>query len=178
MIRRPPRSTLFPYTTLFRSPSQEPHRLEQRDPTAASCALRLLPVREDLFELVPIDLHPASANQREPMVLRRERPPFLLAQRLAIERELDVEIDERIEPQPGRLAPAQAYFDAEARPLLPPVGNADDDAPRLEGGHLAQEPERLAWCPGQRAEQSPVVDQLLGQHAVFRSALHGEQEGQ
>src|SRR2546422_3692811 len=24
MIRRPPRSTLFPYTTLFRSPSREP----------------------------------------------------------------------------------------------------------------------------------------------------------
>src|SRR3712207_7767834 len=28
MIRRPPRSTLFPYTTLFRSP--RPHRLEVR----------------------------------------------------------------------------------------------------------------------------------------------------
>src|SRR3989442_5491571 len=25
MIRRPPRSTLFPYTTLFRSPTTEPH---------------------------------------------------------------------------------------------------------------------------------------------------------
>src|SRR6266487_5929772 len=27
MIRRPPRSTLFPYTTLFRSPAPEPDRL-------------------------------------------------------------------------------------------------------------------------------------------------------
>src|SRR6266567_5517040 len=26
MIRRPPRSTLFPYTTLFRSPRPTPHR--------------------------------------------------------------------------------------------------------------------------------------------------------
>src|SRR5688572_32423596 len=26
MIRRPPRSTLFPYTTLFRSPHDAPHR--------------------------------------------------------------------------------------------------------------------------------------------------------
>src|SRR2546430_2936761 len=26
MIRRPPRSTLFPYTTLFRSPSETSHR--------------------------------------------------------------------------------------------------------------------------------------------------------
>src|SRR5258708_22086705 len=28
MIRRPPRSTLFPYTTLFRSPAKLPHILE------------------------------------------------------------------------------------------------------------------------------------------------------
>src|SRR3712207_7102204 len=51
MIRRPPRSTLFPYTTLFRSstshnePSREPDRAKVRVPrrpsaraiTAASC---------------------------------------------------------------------------------------------------------------------------------------------
>src|SRR3712207_8101097 len=28
MIRRPPRSTLFPYTTLFRSPNPKPNRQE------------------------------------------------------------------------------------------------------------------------------------------------------
>src|SRR3712207_7246040 len=31
MIRRPPRSTLFPYTTLFRSRRQAPRRLRRRD---------------------------------------------------------------------------------------------------------------------------------------------------
>src|SRR3989449_3729271 len=31
MIRRPPRSTLFPYTTLFRSPSAEQARAEYRE---------------------------------------------------------------------------------------------------------------------------------------------------
>src|SRR2546425_10836004 len=31
MIRRPPRSTLFPYTTLFRSRELAPARLEQRE---------------------------------------------------------------------------------------------------------------------------------------------------
>src|SRR3712207_7474231 len=35
MIRRPPRSTLFPYTTLFRSPAEGPRRdrrgVEERD---------------------------------------------------------------------------------------------------------------------------------------------------
>src|SRR3712207_8422148 len=31
MIRRPPRSTLFPYTTLFRSPAPPAHRLPHCD---------------------------------------------------------------------------------------------------------------------------------------------------
>src|SRR3712207_8966175 len=36
MIRRPPRSTLFPYTTLFRSPPRRrPHRLEALDSALA-----------------------------------------------------------------------------------------------------------------------------------------------
>src|SRR5260370_23820989 len=40
MIRRPPRSTLFPYTTLFRSvPKNE--RIFMPTPFAFSCALRL-----------------------------------------------------------------------------------------------------------------------------------------
>src|SRR2546426_7430590 len=30
MIRRPPRSTLFPYTTLFRSPEKEYEKLEKK----------------------------------------------------------------------------------------------------------------------------------------------------
>src|SRR5260370_23764038 len=37
MIRRPPRSTLFPYTTLFRSPRPAAPRARQ---TRAACALR------------------------------------------------------------------------------------------------------------------------------------------
>src|SRR2546429_4302640 len=45
MIRRPPRSTLFPYTTLFRSPTTSPSAAcctasssPRRTPTHASCA--------------------------------------------------------------------------------------------------------------------------------------------
>src|SRR2546422_7294842 len=41
MIRRPPRSTLFPYTTLFRSepPIRLPRRRVQRDPVLVEPAL-------------------------------------------------------------------------------------------------------------------------------------------
>src|SRR3712207_7694817 len=35
MIRRPPRSTLFPYTTLFRSRSRPPHHIRRRTLTSA-----------------------------------------------------------------------------------------------------------------------------------------------
>src|SRR3712207_8467873 len=34
MIRRPPRSTLFPYTTLFRSPRTSDSRVSKTDPDA------------------------------------------------------------------------------------------------------------------------------------------------
>src|SRR2546425_12666945 len=45
MIRRPPRSTLFPYTTLFRSPVRHPHGgacLERRQAGGGGVAARLL----------------------------------------------------------------------------------------------------------------------------------------
>src|SRR2546426_12428088 len=41
MIRRPPRSTLFPYTTLFRSPETSPATGRSREPTP--CFRRSIP---------------------------------------------------------------------------------------------------------------------------------------
>src|SRR2546429_6088766 len=37
MIRRPPRSTLFPYTTLFRSSVPHEHRADPRDALRVGC---------------------------------------------------------------------------------------------------------------------------------------------
>src|SRR2546422_7712620 len=49
MIRRPPRSTLFPYTTLFRSQGKtDPHRQDSRDESRVAhdgCTLQSLPAR-------------------------------------------------------------------------------------------------------------------------------------
>src|SRR5260221_7420137 len=58
MIRRPPRSTLFPYTTLFRSASERRH--EERHQLAARDALRRGP--ELQMESQQQDQHP----QRRP----------------------------------------------------------------------------------------------------------------
>src|SRR2546430_9748268 len=47
MIRRPPRSTLFPYTTLFRSPTSWPASTKPRRPCCGSgfswCRTRIFP---------------------------------------------------------------------------------------------------------------------------------------
>src|SRR5260221_5983122 len=52
MIRRPPRSTLFPYTTLFRSLLQE---LAMNGAMAGAAFLRIVPDEDGTYELVNID---------------------------------------------------------------------------------------------------------------------------
>src|SRR2546425_3434653 len=80
MIRRPPRSTLFPYTTLFRSRLSARHRLAQY----AAPALASRPARQAgparLLDLLLNQL-PASPSavaearaQVEPGARRRRRP--------------------------------------------------------------------------------------------------------
>src|SRR5260370_30102548 len=65
MIRRPPRSTLFPYTTLFRSlpdhafAAEQPHERLLVSPAAdlhSRCRARLLQVPADLVEGFRVDL--------------------------------------------------------------------------------------------------------------------------
>src|SRR2546427_7536401 len=53
MIRRPPRSTLFPYTTLFRSPAKERVGVQVRMVEALDHGLA-----DDPLELAEVDHHP------------------------------------------------------------------------------------------------------------------------
>src|SRR3712207_8702535 len=63
MIRRPPRSTLFPYTTLFRSVVGEPvRRVEEEDLGSSSGAVGT----RDLLRLV------VEEREREPLLLDRK----------------------------------------------------------------------------------------------------------
>src|SRR2546425_6859738 len=110
MIRRPPRSTLFPYTTLFRSdlareraalrgavglerpahagePAEVavPREHVARAPDAAELDHRLLegaaePPRRRP-ERAPGDLHPLGAQQRDPPAPAHQRDPRFLAHR-------------------------------------------------------------------------------------------------
>src|SRR3712207_8628837 len=64
MIRRPPRSTLFPYTTLFRSPAARRHRFETEYRLRPEQARILVGSRSgaDMFEeAVSLGAEPAQA---------------------------------------------------------------------------------------------------------------------
>src|SRR3712207_8789588 len=50
MIRRPPRSTLFPYTTLFRSRSRGAPRVDHREPVAEDEAREPPRIAQDALE--------------------------------------------------------------------------------------------------------------------------------
>src|SRR3712207_6304215 len=56
MIRRPPRSTLFPYTTLFRSPA--PDRLERRASAREARPSPVDPLDEDVDHTSAREAHP------------------------------------------------------------------------------------------------------------------------
>src|SRR2546429_1011974 len=64
MIRRPPRSTLFPYTTLFRSyDSQEPRRMTMQSLRAANCP-RVAAVLLASLLAVFVALSPVRGDER------------------------------------------------------------------------------------------------------------------
>src|SRR5690349_23836509 len=60
MLRRPPRSTLFPYTTLFRSPSAT-RTLAEVDRIESTIASILTLARDSETVRAPIDLTPVAA---------------------------------------------------------------------------------------------------------------------
>src|SRR5258708_18323207 len=65
MIRRPPRSTLFPYTTLFRS-----HRVALRDDQRQAVDDRIV---EDEFDVDLAEQHYLAADQPADVLVERHR---------------------------------------------------------------------------------------------------------
>src|SRR5256885_4076683 len=92
MIRRPPRSTLFPYTTLFRSGGRDRDEVAQRAEPGERLTLELADPLPRQVELVPdrlerprLTLEAEAQLENPPLALRKslERTPHALpAQRL------------------------------------------------------------------------------------------------
>src|SRR2546428_10220389 len=64
MIRRPPRSTLFPYTTLFRSRLRSPRRPPPRRDSAARTVIAPSAGRRDSFPRPPRRVRDRAARVR------------------------------------------------------------------------------------------------------------------
>src|SRR3989475_8877249 len=73
MIRRPPRSTLFPYTTLFRSVACEPQRLV--------CSYHGLHLRLALGQSLHLRQNPVGSRCTGPLDVAPPRVPAVLANR-------------------------------------------------------------------------------------------------
>src|SRR3712207_9509902 len=78
MIRRPPRSTLFPYTTLFRSPlgskqavNAGPDHAQQRDPTRGGPPVRTrISPSTHRFSFLRSEEHTSELQSRQYLVCR------------------------------------------------------------------------------------------------------------
>src|SRR5258708_24296500 len=98
MIRRPPRSTLFPYTTLFRS-------LRRHQRLAAQHAVLIAERKADHFELAPLDLA-LDRGRRAPLLVRSEehtselQSPDHLVCRLLLEKKKSRSQPSRLRAQP------------------------------------------------------------------------------
>src|SRR3712207_8804918 len=96
MIRRPPRSTLFPYTTLFRSPADSPHsplatrpRSDQSAPATASLMrLRHGPAEADLA-VVDADVEAAVRVRSEEHTSELQSRQYLVC-RLLLEKKKNI----------------------------------------------------------------------------------------
>src|SRR3712207_965750 len=73
MIRRPPRSTLFPYTTLFRSALLDPCAAALVDPDDRAAVAH--GQVEDLHDLLAVDLAEAAAEHRDVLGEDADRAP-------------------------------------------------------------------------------------------------------
>src|SRR5688572_31365295 len=73
MIRRPPRSTLFPYTTLFRSVEHHDRRL------AAQLQMRALEVRRGRLQHLPAGVDIAGERHHADAGMRGDARPHGLA---------------------------------------------------------------------------------------------------
>src|SRR5689334_24372931 len=69
MIRRPPRSTLFPYTTLFRSQGRQPQAGSDASPLARSADRGLRARPTDRIHLISVKATPVNS-------LRHSLPPL------------------------------------------------------------------------------------------------------
>src|SRR3712207_7754898 len=95
MIRRPPRSTLFPYTTLFRSLLVERldrwwRALQAQRPDCARRAVRLLIGLADRVEPAPVGMHYQKRRRSEEHTSELQSRQYLVCRLLLEKKKQDI----------------------------------------------------------------------------------------
>src|SRR3989475_3064852 len=80
MIRRPPRSTLFPYTTLFRSRSRDPERARAFARWAEGAGASAHAARGPVASEIVINATPLGLQERDPLPRSEEHTSELQSQ--------------------------------------------------------------------------------------------------
>src|SRR5256886_7064878 len=165
MIRRPPRSTLFPYTTLFRSRTTVPRPPVGREPDLLQNALHLLGTRPALR-----DLH----HERLPHLhaLRDRIVHYRLERARGLGRPHDLAAPEQLLPGPEqRMVETPLARQDVHEPQLDAVhgDRPRDPLERPQPPHLAEPLARVALLPQQLERPAPrgapMPAPLLGQAA-------------
>src|SRR6266404_5848845 len=170
MIRRPPRSTLFPYTTLFRSPHQQQLRLvdeglRQRHPLAHAARQLMRIVMLETGQAHPPDPVHCAGVRLLPLLAAVDRAGGDVVQHIAprkdgigLEYEADARIDalDRPAPHPHRAAAGSAEpGDQPERGRLAAARGPDDRA-ELSLAHRQVEVTQRWYDFALRTDETPA----------------------
>src|SRR6516162_6075881 len=138
-----------------------PHRLGERQSCFRS-RLRLMESLEEAGELSGIDLDPAAAQQSQPRRTRQELFDLAGGQRLAIQHQLHVEVEQRVGSQLGRRLTTDTRSDLRPRrpASAPRTGYPHHYPCRLELRNIGQELQGFGRPPAQRVVYLPGIEQL------------------
>ena len=106
-------------------------RIPSRKPIpSAMLALDLLPMVEGLLQFLAIDLDPFAAQQHQAFGAASSCSRSCFGERLAVEGQVDLEIQQRVQAERARLLAANPHLHLRPRRAArrPPVGHADHDA--------------------------------------------------
>ena len=156
---------------------EQPHGRAECQPIALSRAFDFAETLDHPFQLVAVDLDPLAAHQRQSIGTGEQFTDFLRRERLAIERDFHMEIEQRVVPDArGRLGAYAAGHAGTRRTIaVPRCGHPDDDTGRLQLRDIAQELQSFPRCPAEGMKYLALVDHRFQPGARLGGALYGQE---
>ena len=156
------------------------HGLAEADPARLGMPLDIPPLVEHLRELVSVDLDPFAFDQHETMSGCEQLLDLLFRQLLAVQRQTDIEVQQRVHAQGGRRLAADRDRDLGAGLVLgtPPIGHAHNQACLLVQRDLTEEPVCLLGGPGERMVDIAGIYEFADEVALLGRPGQGSQQSE